>query len=242
MKKWKHRGQFNTVSEIIEARKLDVDAGKKYPVVNIHEATEALKKAVAENRMITVIADYDADGVMSGLGMTEILRFLKARFTILLPDRESEGYGITEPLLKRLPEEERMLIVTVDNGIAAVEHIDNLQAKDHEVVVMDHHLRREDGKVPNCIVVDQHIYPEAEFTGYCGAGLTYKLALELGITGDILNRITCYAGIATVQDSVPLVKENRDIVAKALSLMNAGNAPEGISLLFEKMGRNFQAA
>ena len=233
MTKWIKKGNYNSVSEILTARGIS-DVERSYTVKNIKEASQMIRTAVDNKQYISVIADYDVDGVMSALNMCKILLSLHARFKIILPDRESEGYGISDAVLKRLPDKENMLVITIDNGIAAVEYVEKIKKMGHDVLIIDHHLKRDDGKIPDCLVVDPHVMDGSDFDGYCGAGLAYKLAQELKITGFTMDEITTYAGFATIQDSMVLLEENRVIVKKMLENIRNGKVPSAVKYLISE--------
>ena len=192
-----------------------------YKVTNLDEAAAAIKKAVNEHRHIYVVADYDCDGVMSGCILYLILTELGADFTIRFPKKMSEGYGISEKIVNEIPN--GSLVLTIDNGIAAIEAIDLANSRDMDVVILDHHQIRGDGLLPNAAcIVDPHIYKEeAEFEHYCGAGIGHMLAKELGLPDDVVNKTMVLAAVATIQDVVPLVDDNRNIVKNGLKMLNA---------------------
>lgn len=194
---------------------------KTYKVTNMAKAASIIKNAIANKYLIYVVADYDVDGVSAGSGMDLILRDLGANFVIRFPKRMSEGYGFSDKILNEI-NDEKTLIVTVDNGISSVETIEKAENHGWNVVVIDHHQMRGDGLIPaaECIV-DPHIFKEeGEFEDYCGAGLVFKLAEELGVKKETIDKCKVFASIATIQDSVPLLQENRRIVREGIDLLN----------------------
>lgn len=196
-----------------------------YRVTNMDKAAVEIKKAISEGKHIFVVADYDVDGVMSGMNLATILTHMGANFTMRFPRRKSEGYGIAVKMVDEAPD--GALIITIDNGIAAIEAIEYAKEKGHRVVILDHHEKRDDGLIPNAdVVVNPHIFrEEGEFEHYCGAGLAYMLARELDMPVEIIRQVKTYAAFATVQDVVPLVDNNRNIVKDGLILLNAQVVP-----------------
>jgi single-stranded-DNA-specific exonuclease len=192
-----------------------------YKVTNLDQAAALIQKAVAEHRHIHVVADYDCDGVMSGCNLYLILSEMGADFTIRFPKKMSEGYGISEKIVDEIPN--GSLVITIDNGIAAIEAIDLANSRDMEVIVLDHHQIRGDGLLPNAAcIVDPHIYKEeTEFEHYCGAGIGHMLAKELHLSEEVVNQTMVLAAIATIQDVVPLIDNNRNIVKHGLQMLNA---------------------
>lgn len=197
-----------------------IDDKTDYTVTNLNHAAKRINQAVCEGRHIHVVADYDCDGVMSGSILYLILRQLGADFTIRFPKRMSEGYGISEKILKDIPD--KSLVITIDNGIAAVDTIALANSRGMDVIILDHHQMREDGVIPNAMcTVNPHVFKkDNEFEHYCGAGLGYKLAVEMNMPKEIIDKITILAAIATIQDVVPLIDDNRVIVKKGLKLLN----------------------
>ena len=192
-----------------------------YKVTNMDQAAEIISQAIATNRHIHVVADYDCDGVMSGCILYLILTEMGADFTIRFPKKMSEGYGISEKIVDEIPN--GSLVITIDNGIAAIEAIDLANSRDMDVVILDHHQIRGDGMLPNATcTVDPHIHKEeTEFEHYCGAGIGHMLAKELCLPDAIVNQTMVLAAIATIQDVVPLVDNNRNIVKNGLKMLNA---------------------
>lgn len=216
---------MNKVEAYLVAKGFDLDVLKKdvrnYQVTNMKQAAAYIKEAVASGRHIHLVGDYDCDGVMAicilYLAMTE----LGADFSIRFPKKMSEGYGISEKIVGEIPD--GSLVVTIDNGIAALEAIDLANSRGMDVVILDHHQIRGDGLLPNAkCTVDPHIYKEeGEFEHYCGAGLGYMLTKELGLSEETVKKAMVFAAIATIQDVVPMVEDNRNIVKYGLQALNA---------------------
>lgn len=216
---------MNKVEAYLVAKGFDLDVLKKdvrnYQVTNMKQAATYIKEAVASGRHIHLVGDYDCDGVMAicilYLAMTE----LGADFSIRFPKKMSEGYGISEKIVGEIPD--GSLVVTIDNGIAALEAIDLANSRGMDVVILDHHQIRGDGLLPNAkCTVDPHIYKEeGEFEHYCGAGLGYMLTKELGLSEETVKKAMVFAAIATIQDVVPMVEDNRNIVKYGLQALNA---------------------
>ena len=216
---------MNKVEQYLVAKGFDLDILKKdirnYQVTNMKQAAALIKEAVQSGRHIHLVGDYDCDGVMAicilYLAMTE----LGADFSIRFPKKMSEGYGISEKIVGEIPD--GSMVVTIDNGIAALEAIDLANSRGMDVVILDHHQIRGDGLLPNAkCTVDPHIYKEeGEFEHYCGAGLGYMLTKELGLSEATVKKAMVFAAIATIQDVVPMVEDNRNIVKYGLQALNA---------------------
>lgn len=216
---------MNKIEALLTSRGFDLaklqNDTTEYKMTNLDKAALMIQKAANDGRHIHVVADYDCDGIMSGSILYLIFSHLGADFTIRFPRKMSEGYGISEKIVSEIPD--NSLVVTIDNGIAAIEAIDLARSKGMEVVILDHHQIRGDGLVPvaEC-VVDPHIYKEeTEFEHYCGAGIAYMLAKEMKLPDDVVNKAMVLAAIATIQDVVPLIDDNRNIVKHGLNMLNS---------------------
>ncbi|MDO5448668.1 MAG: single-stranded-DNA-specific exonuclease RecJ, partial [Clostridia bacterium] len=186
--------------------------------------------------MICVYGDYDADGVTATALLYSYLEMQGANVTYLLPSRTGDGYGLSSAVVDRIKEMGTKLIVTVDNGISAIDEAKYIKSLGIELVVTDHHLPGDE--LPDCIaVVDPHrADSECPFKDYAGVGVAYKLCCA--IEGD--DRAVCedfidLVAIGTVADIVPLKGENRTFVKQGLRSMNAFMRP-GVEALVNVAG------
>ena len=200
-----------------------------YDFKDMDIAAERIRSAIGRER-ICVFGDYDADGVSATAILTDCLRSMGADVIYRIPSRHEEGYGLSICAVERLKEEGIDIIVTVDNGIKAYGEIDRCRELGMDVVVTDHH--RCDGRIPECCAVichtrDDNTYPNKDL---CGAGIAWKLAEAL-VGREQARKYLPIAGIATMADVVPLLGENRAIVALGLNMINAGDCCVGIKAL-----------
>jgi len=187
----------------------------------LEKAADAILDAVDAGVKITVYGDYDCDGICSTSIMYHFLtRVLEADADWEIPDRFSDGYGISPKAVERLCENGTGLIVTVDNGISALPAAERARDLGVELVVTDHHKPGE--ILPECAaLIDPHLesgdYP---FRDACGAGVAYMLcrviARSLGMEDAEVPDYLPLAAIATVGDSVPLQGDNRAYVRLGL--------------------------
>ena len=177
----------------------------------MRQAVDAVRAAIAGGRRICVHGDYDVDGICATALAVEGLRALGADVEWHLPSRFEEGYGVSGETLARLADEGCGLLVTVDCGITSVAEVAEARARGLEVVVTDHHRPGE--TLPDCPVVAPRPsdYP---FPELCGTGVVYKL-LE-ALEAPELDRRLDLVALATVADVVPLLDENRALVAAGL--------------------------
>lgn len=250
MKEYTKRDSCMTMEEVIERNtgmslKAFLTPQPNPYIHNMDRAVYFFKKKVndaAEKKeilQIKIVGDYDADGMnASAILYDAIISYLKANslaeyaeVSVRLPRRYSEGYGLSE---KIIDESESGLIITVDNGIAAIDAIKKAKDKGIDVIILDHHLGGE--KLPCAdIIVDPHCEGMSTFKHYCGAGLAYRFAEMLITNKDLLDKLLVLAGIATVADVVPLIGANRYLVRQSLKLINRGIATSGVLALVRKM-------
>lgn len=199
-------------------------------------AVERIKAAVAAKEKICVFGDYDADGVCATAIMMKTLEKLKADAFYYIPSRQDEGYGITVKAIDLIAQSGVKLIITVDNGIKAIEEAQHCKRLGIDLIVTDHHIA--DDVLPSCYAIICHTvrgcnYPNKNI---CGAGTALKLCEA--IAGDkVLEYGIDLAGIATVTDIVPLAGENKAFVAQALNHLNSGKASLGIEMLLNRANK-----
>ena len=210
---------------------------KDYFIKDLDKVADRIMYAIENDIPITVVGDYDVDGVTASSIMQKTLEYLGANVTVRLPHRFSEGFGLSEKIVDEI---EGGLLITVDNGIAALAAVEKAKNKGLEVIVTDHHepIVENGEKVLPCadLIIDPHaIDGQAQFVGYCGAGLAYKLSSIL-VTDPIFNdKMSCFAALGTVSDVMKLVEENRLIVKKGLENMTKdGHRTQGLFSILNK--------
>lgn len=238
MSDWKQRlDEVKSFSESILKRaglnKAEFLYPKKNPFLKgLKEVCECIKEHC--NQSVTIVGDYDADGITASLIIRLIIVILTGQEpTIRIPKRFSEGYGLSEKIIDEI---DSGLVITVDNGIAAIEAIRKAKKKGLTVVVTDHHLPRDDGELPEAdALMDPNAESESEFKDYCGAGLAYRMFLELCPNHALTQQAVALAAIGTVADVMPLLHDNRNIVIEGLTKMRQKRLTLGLTLLLEKL-------
>lgn len=214
-------------------------------IYQLYEAVEFTRNYLMLNdgTVITVIGDYDVDGIAATTnmywGLVAYIKQNKINATVKtrLPRRFTEGYGLSEKIVDEIDEG---LIITVDNGIAALPAIKKAKEKGLSVIVTDHHLPPADsnGKMilpPADIIVDPHIYPEkSDFEDYCGAGLAYRFVKKLLPDMKLLELLSL-TSVATIADVMPLYGANRKLVIDGLNATNNKNVLPGMRELMIKL-------
>jgi single-stranded-DNA-specific exonuclease len=188
---------------------------------DMETACARIRDAIAAGRRICVHGDYDVDGICATALAVLVLRDLGAEVEWHLPSRFEEGYGVSRDTLTRFARDGCGLLLTVDCGITAVEEVTEASEAGLEIVVTDHH--RPADVLPPCPVVATRpsAYP---FPELCGTGVVYKLARALGAAESVEKHLDLVA-LATVADVVPLVDENRGLVAAGLRRLARTSKP-----------------
>lgn len=201
------------------------------------EAVARVRRAIQEQEKILVFGDYDCDGVTATVILYDYLDNAGADVLYYIPEREGEGYGLNTAVVERMKDAGVQLIITVDNGVTALEEIAYAAAQGIDVVVTDHHKPGEN--LPEAVaVVDPHrADSEYPFPGLCGAGVAFKFlcALEEDTEGMLLEHYGDLLAIGTVADLVPLLDENRALVKTGLALLGESENP-GLRALADKAG------
>ncbi len=234
----------------------------------VADAADVLLAGLVARRHVVVFGDYDCDGVCATAILVQTLAALNAaidpspdatkRIAPFLPERLSEGYGMSDVSVARLLKENPHvdLVVTVDNGINSVQQVADLKAKGVSVVVTDHHLpayaRAADGTPGEMIlpaaevVVDPKVAAPPHLQELCGAGVAFFLANRLvseakrrGLYDGpkVCGPLLILAGLATVTDIMPVLGQNRILVAEALKNFRTC-APLGLLELHSRAARN----
>ncbi|MCL2217424.1 MAG: single-stranded-DNA-specific exonuclease RecJ [Defluviitaleaceae bacterium] len=198
-----------------------------HDTLKMKDATKALErvaKAIPEEK-ITIYGDYDADGIMSTVILHKLLRRLGADCNYYIPHRIDEGYGLNAGAVEKLAESGTQLLITVDNGIAAVAEIELANSLGISTVIIDHHEPME-ALPPAAAIVDPK-QPDCEypFKELCAAGLAFKIAGALCRHMDVpfseRDEFLTLSAVATLCDIVKLADENRIIVNCGLVILNA---------------------
>ena len=208
-----------------------------YLITDMDKAVERIEKAIENGEKICVFGDYDADGVTSTTLMYSYLSSRGADVMYYIPDRVSEGYGMNCSAIEKLANQGVNLIVTVDNGISAIEEIEYAKTLSIDCVVTDHH--KVGDTLPDAVaVVDPHREDcNVHFKDWAGVGVAFKVvcALEKGDYSEILNDYADIIAIGTVADVVDLKDENRAIVKYGVAKINT-NPCNGVNALRQIAG------
>lgn len=203
---------------------------------DMDKAVARIEQAVENEETIVIYGDYDVDGISATAILYECLSSMGAHVRCKLPTRGT-GYGLTRPALESLAEKGFKLVVTVDNGISAIEEAACAKELGLDLIVTDHHLPGETLPDAVAVVDPKRADDESPFKDLCGAGVAFKLcaALEGCEPADLLEMYGELVALGTVADVMPLVGENRTLVREGLALLQDTMRP-GLQALMENAG------
>ncbi len=202
---------------------------------DMDRATERIVQAIHRGEKIMLIGDYDVDGVTSTTLMKMFFDEIGVELEWIIPNRFTDGYGLSPNLIPRIVGFD--LVITVDNGISAVEAAQLCKEQGIDLIITDHHI------VPSVIpeafaIVDQKqpdcSFPHAEV---CGAQIAWYLIASLNTALNTKVDIKSYLGmvsIAIIADMMPLQHINRAMVVAGLKLLNRSELP-AIRAFMEKL-------
>ncbi|HEU0187287.1 MAG TPA: single-stranded-DNA-specific exonuclease RecJ [Gallionellaceae bacterium] len=201
-----------------------------------------LADAIADQRKLLIVADYDADGATACAVGVRGLRALGAQVDYIVPNRFEYGYGLTPEIVRLAAQSGPDIIVTVDNGIASVEGVAEAARLGIEVLVTDHHLPGDTLPDARCIVNPNQ--PGCTFPSKNLAGVGVMFYVLLALRAELrkrgafdsrpepnLGNLLDLVALGTVADVVRLDDNNRILVQQGLQRIRAGRACAGIQAL-----------
>ena len=213
---------------------------------DVDKAAEIIAEGIAEKKAMRIIGDYDIDGVNATYVLLDGIRRCGGNVDAAIPDRMKDGYGINEHLIEQALSDGKELLITCDNGIAAINEINFAKEKGMTVVVTDHHeipyRNTEQGKEFLRSNADAIVNPKQAdcpypCKGICGAVVAWKLVQVLYERMDIpVEEADIFienAGFATVGDVMDLTGENRILVKLGLKALEHTKNP-GMKALIAK--------
>ena len=219
---------------------------------DIKKGALLLADAIEEQWRILIVADYDCDGATACAVGVRALTDMGADVGFLVPNRFETGYGLSPEVVRlaaALPEGKPDLIITVDNGIADVQGVEEAKQLGMQVLITDHHLPGD--ALPDAAAIINPSHPECAFPSKSLAGVGVIFYLMLAVRAELrergafgvadqprLDQLADIIALGTVADVVPLDANNRLLVAQGLKKIRAGRAHAGIAALFTIAGRD----
>ena len=222
-------------------------------------AARLLADAIAADKKLCIVADYDCDGATACAVGIRGLRLLGAKHvSYIVPDRVVDGYGLTPPIAQRVKDSGADVLITVDNGIASFEGVAKARALGLQVLVTDHHLPASiDGQtlLPQADVIVNPNQPLCPFESKSIAGVGVMFYVLLALRAELrqrghfeataqpkLDALLPLVALGTVADVVKLDANNRRLVAQGLKRVRALAMPPGLAALFTAAGRQAATA
>ena len=206
-------------------------------LTDMDAACQRIWQAIDNGETIAVFGDYDVDGVTATALLYQHLKGMGATVKCMLPSREGDGYGLSKNAIQSMHNKGCTLIVTVDNGISAVEEAEFAASLGMDLIITDHHLPPETLPKAVAVVDPRREDDTSPFKGLCGAGVAFKLcaALDDCTPEEMLDYCGDLAAVGTVADVMPLVGENRTLVKAGLRQLQQTDRP-GMEALLEEVG------
>ena len=230
---------------ISSTRQLDTGLAQLLPFTQLKNAEKMaclLADAIAANKQLLIVADYDADGATACAVGLRGLRSLGARVDFIVPNRFEYGYGLTPEIVRLAALSKPDIIVTVDNGIASVEGVAEAKKLGIEVLVTDHHLPGD--SLPDALCIVNPNQPGCSFPSKNLAGVGVMFYVLLALRAELrkrdffaekpepnLGNLLDLVALGTVADVVKLDENNRILVQQGLLRMRSGRACPGINAL-----------
>ena len=213
------------------------DLSDPFLLTDMQKACERIWQAIDNGETIVVFGDYDVDGVTATALLYQHLKGMGATVKCMLPSREGDGYGLSRNAIQSIHDKGYQLIVTVDNGISAVEEAEFAAELGIDLIITDHHLPPETLPKAVAVVDPRRLDDTSPFKGLCGAGVAFKLcaALDGCPPEEMLDYCGDLAAVGTVADVMPLTGENRTLVKSGLRQLQNTDRP-GLEALLEEVG------
>jgi single-stranded-DNA-specific exonuclease len=237
---------------IRSADELDLALERLLPpdyLLHVDRAASLLADALAEQRHMLIIGDFDADGATStALAVSALREFGAQHVNYLVPNRFEYGYGLTPEIVALAAREDPDLIITVDNGISSLEGVRAAREAGIATLITDHHLAGRE--LPAADVIVNPNQPGCRFPSKNLAGVGVIFYIMLSLRAELrrrgwfahreepnLGRYLDLVALGTVADVVPLDHNNRIMVAAGLARLRAGQGRTGIRALLEVAAR-----
>jgi single-stranded-DNA-specific exonuclease len=223
-------------------------------LTHVDRAAIFLADAIDAGRRMVIVADYDCDGATACAVGVRGLRAMGAAVDYIVPNRFEYGYGLTPEIVAlAVKEKSPDIIITVDNGIASIDGVDEANRRGIPVVVTDHHLPG--ATLPAAAVIVNPNQPGCGFPSKNLAGVGVMFYTLLALRAELrrrgrfdsasqprLDHLLDLVALGTVADVVKLDSNNRILVAQGLKRIRAGRAHPGIAALFSVAGREVRKA
>jgi single-stranded-DNA-specific exonuclease len=244
--------QLYAARGVVSKTELETSLGGLIPpdqLTNVPQMAKLLADAIAANKKILVIGDYDADGATATAVAVKGLSSMGANVDFLVPNRFEYGYGLTPEIVALAATLKPDILITVDNGIASVDGVAAANLLGLQVLITDHHLPSDTTPKAACIVNPNQHGCTFKSKNLAGVGVMFYVLLalraELRTRGEFsekqepnLTELLDLVALGTVADLVKLDANNRILVEQGLRRIRAGAGCAGISALLKIAGKS----
>lgn len=192
-------------------------------ISGISSAQKRIKKAIEKKELIVVYGDYDVDGVCASAILYKGLTSIGAKVLPYIPHRDKEGYGLSKLGLEFARDSGANLVITVDNGIVAIEQARFAKEIGLDLIITDHHLPLETLPIATAIV---------HSTKMCGGGVAWCLIRDM-VSESLAKDLLQFVAIATIGDLIPLTGLGRAFAVEGIKQIRKTTNVGIISLLNE---------
>jgi len=248
-------GRHPVVAQILAARKITSSQDVEYPIelllspdelLNCNEAANFLSHAIRDQKKITIVGDYDADGASGSSVAILGFRLLGTEVDFLIPSRFKNGYGLSSEIVDIAHTKKTDIIITVDNGIASFEGINHANGLGIDVIVTDHHLQAENLPSAKFIINPNQKKCSFPSKNLCGAGVVFYLLIalrkklrdqdyfdNLNLKEPNLLQLLDLVALATIADMVKMDFNNRLLVHHGLKVIRSQQCNLGLKKIFQ---------
>ena len=183
------------------------------------KAVDEIKMVISNKEKITIFGDYDCDGITATAILVDFLKSIGADVNYYIPDRITEGYGMSILALDVILNRGTKLVITVDCGISAKKEVDYVNSCGCSIIITDHHQCPPELPAAKAVVNPHREDCEYPFKMLAGVGVAYKLiqalCKEFGL-GNVYYKYVELVSLGTIADVVSITDENRNIVSEGL--------------------------
>lgn len=248
-------GRHPVLAQILAARKITSSQDVEYPIelllspdelLNCNEAANFLSHAIRDQKKITIVGDYDADGASGSSVAILGFRLLGIEVDFLIPSRFKNGYGLSSEIVDIAHTKKTDIIITVDNGIASFEGINHANGLGIDVIVTDHHLQAENLPSAKFIINPNQKKCSFPSKNLCGAGVVFYLLIalrkklrdqdyfdNLNLKEPNLLQLLDLVALATIADMVKMDFNNRLLVHHGLKVIRSQQCNLGLKKIFQ---------
>ena len=196
---------------------------------DMEKAAKRIKQAIDKKEKMVVVGDYDVDGIGSTVIMKSFFDEIGVDVPYIVPNRFRDGYGLSPNLIPRIKDLGATLVITVDNGISAMDAARLCQKEGIDLIITDHHLLPPEIPPAYAIINQKQQDCTFPYSDICGAQIAWylvaQLRKELGREDIRLSKYLEIAAISTIADMMPLKHINRTMVKAGLKLLGKSERP-----------------